>query len=63
MSYVLQHTVLGFCWWDLPALLVLVGIVVWAVMKHRKYAKIKKELEDALVEKDAAQSVEGPSQA
>lgn len=62
MSYVLQQTVLGFCWWDLPALIVLVGIVVWAVMKHRKYAKIKKELEDALVEKDAAQSVERPSQ-
>ncbi len=53
---------LGFCWWDLPALLVLVGIVVWAVRKHRKYAKIKEELEDALVETDAAQSAKGPSQ-
>lgn len=63
MSYIFQHTVLGFCWWDLPALLVLAGIVVWAVMKHRKYAKIKKELEDTLVEKDAAQSAEGPSKA
>ncbi len=63
MNYIFQQTVLGFCWWDLPALLVLVGIVVCAVIKHRKYAKIKKELEDALIEKDAAQSAEGPSQA
>lgn len=63
MSYVLQQTVLGFCWWDLPALIVLVVLVVFAVRKHRKYAKIKKELEDALVETDAAQSAENPSQA
>ena len=34
MSYILEHTVLGFCWWDLPALILLIAVIVVFAWKH-----------------------------
>jgi hypothetical protein len=46
MSYVLTHTRLGFCWWDLAALIVLLVVVAFFVVNHRKLKKQLKELEE-----------------
>lgn len=48
MSFVLSHSRLGFCWWDLLALVALVVVVVFFVVKHRDMKKHEKELEDQL---------------
>ena len=50
MSYIFEHTVLGFCWWDLLALIILIVVVAVFVMKHRDMKKEEKELEDQLSE-------------
>ena len=36
MSYIFEHTRLGFCWWDLLALVILVIVVVAFAVKRRK---------------------------
>ena len=36
MSYILEHTTLGFCWWDLPALIVLILVIVVFAWKHHE---------------------------
>ncbi len=48
MSFVLSHSRLGFCWWDLLALVALVVVVVFFVVKRRSMKKHEKELEDEL---------------
>ena len=50
MSYVLEHTVLGFCWWDLPALIVLIMVAAAFVWKHHDMKKQEKDLEDQIAE-------------
>ncbi len=50
MSYVLEHTVLGFCWWDLPALIVLIVVAAAFVWKHHDMKKQEKDLEDQIAE-------------
>lgn len=46
MSYIFSHTVLGFCWWDIPALIVLLAVIIYFIAKNRKMKKAEKELED-----------------
>ncbi len=48
MAYILSHTVLGFCWWDLPALIVLISVAVGFAVKHRKLKEDEKELKEQL---------------
>ena len=48
MTYILQHTRLGFCWLDLIALLVLIGVVTMFIVKRNKMKKEEKELQDQL---------------
>lgn len=36
MSYIFEHTRLGFCWWDLLALVILVIVVVAFAVKRSK---------------------------
>ena len=48
MSYIFQHTVLGFCWWDLPALIVLVVVAAYFIIRHHNLKKEEKDLEDQL---------------
>lgn len=50
MSYVFEHSVFGFCWWDLPAAIVLIVVIVAFVWKHHDMKKQEKELEDQISE-------------
>ena len=50
MSFVFEHSVLGFCWWDLPALIVLILVVVAFIWKHHDMKKQERELEDQISE-------------
>ena len=61
MSYVLEHTTLGFCWWDLPAAIILIVVIVAFAWKHHDMKKQEKDLEDRIAELYAndAVSVDG----
>ena len=48
MSYILEHTTLGFCWWDLPALIILIVVIVAFAWKHHDMKKQEKDLEDQI---------------
>lgn len=50
MSYIIEHTSLGFCWWDIPALIVLIVVIVVFVWKRHGMKKQEKELENQLAE-------------
>ena len=50
MSYIFEHTSLGFCWWDIPALIILVVVIVVFVWKHHDMKKQEKDLEDQIAE-------------
>lgn len=58
MSNILSHTILGFCWWDLPALIVLVIVIVAFAVKRHNMKKEEKDLEDQLAELYADETVE-----
>ena len=48
MKYILGHTKLGFCWWDLLALIILlILVIVWVKRRHDLKSE-QKELEDQL---------------
>lgn len=57
MSYILSHTVLGFCWWDLPALIVLIVVIAAFAVKHHNMKKEEKDLEDQLSERYTDETV------
>ena len=48
MTYIMQHTRLGFCWLDLIALAILIGVVTMFIVKRNKMKKEEKELQDQL---------------
>lgn len=48
MSFVFEHSALGFCWWDLPAAIVLIVVVVAFIWKHHDMKKQERELEDEI---------------
>lgn len=50
MSYILQHTVLGFCWWDIPAAIALIAVIVVFIVKHREMKRIEEDLENEVSE-------------
>ena len=58
MSYIFEHTRLGFCWWDLLALVILVIVFVAFAVKRSKLKDEQDELEDQLSELYAEDSVE-----
>ena len=58
MTYIFEHTRLGFCWWDLLALVILVIVVVAFAVKRSKLKDEQDELEDQLSELYAEDSVE-----
>mgnify|MGYP003094510811 FL=1 len=58
MSYIFEHIRLGFCWWDLLALVILVIVVVAFAVKRSKLKDEQDELEDQLSELYAEDSVE-----
>lgn len=58
VSYIFEHTILGFCWWDLPALIILLAVLIFYVVKRRDMKKEEKELQDQLAEITAADNAE-----
>lgn len=50
MSYILEHTRLGFCWWDLIALIILIVVAVIFIYKFLSMKKTQKDLEDQISE-------------
>ena len=50
MSYIIDHTVFGFCWWDIPALIILIAVIVVFAKKHHDMKKQENALEDQLEE-------------
>lgn len=50
MAYILEHTRLGFCWWDLIALIILIVVAVVFVLKFLNMKKVQKDLEDQISE-------------
>lgn len=50
MLYILEHTVLGFCWWDLPAAIVLIVVVAVSTWRRHDMKKQQRELEDQISE-------------
>lgn len=63
MSYIFEHTRLGFCWWDLLALVILIIVVVAFAVKRGKLKDEQDELEDQLSELYAEDSVEAEQNA
>lgn len=53
MSYIFAHTKLWFCWWDLPAAIILIAIAVIFIVRHHRMKKQEKRLEDCLAELEA----------
>jgi hypothetical protein len=41
-----EDLTLGFCWWDLPALILLVAVTALFFIRHHKLNKEKKELQN-----------------
>ncbi len=58
MTYLVDHSSLGFCWWDLVALLVLVGVIVVFIVKTRQQKKLIQELENEISSLSAEEVVE-----
>ena len=58
MSYVLQHTRLGFCWLDLIALAVLILAIVVFVVRRRQLIREEKRLEEEVSSIFAQEAVE-----
>ena len=50
MSYILEHTRLGFYWWDLIALIILIVVAVIFAYKFMSMKKTQKDLEDQISE-------------
>ena len=57
MAYLLEHTKLGFCWWDLLALLILLAVVIVYLVRRHNLKKEQKDLEDQLSDLYAEYSV------
>ncbi len=58
MTWLCTHSRLGFCWWDVIALIVLIIVIVNFVNKNREMKNEKKELEDKISELYADDTVE-----
>lgn len=48
MSFIIQHTCLGFCWLDLVALIILIAVIAIAFLRRRDMKKEAKDLEEEL---------------
>ena len=58
MLYLIEHTKLGFCWWDILALIILIVVIVVFVVRRSKLKDEQKELEDQLSDLYAEDSIE-----
>ena len=53
MKYIIQHTVLGFCWWDLLALVIVIAAILFNNRNLKKMKEQKEDLENRLSKMDA----------
>lgn len=58
MAYLLNHTILGFCWFDIIAAVILIGIVVYSVLRLKKMKRERDLLEEKLASQNADKIVE-----
>ena len=58
MSYIFEHTRLGFCWWDLLALIILLAVIIVWIAKRHDLKKEQNDYEDQLSDLYAGDSVE-----
>lgn len=63
MSFIIQHTRLGFCWLDLVALIILIAVIAVVFVRRRDLKKEEKELEERLSALYADETVETKAQA
>ena len=61
MSFIIQHTCLGFCWLDLVALIILIAVIAIALLRRRDIKKEAEELEEQLSAFYAEETVEAES--
>lgn len=57
MTQIFQHMTLGFCWWDLPAVIILIAVIVGFAVKHHNMKKEEKELEDQISDLSADDTI------
>lgn len=62
MSFIIQHTRLGFCWLDLVALIILIAVIAVVFVRRRDLKKEEKELEEQLSALYADETVETKAQ-
>ena len=48
MNFLIQHTYLAFCWWDLPLFIAFVAVTAVCIIKARNKKKERDELKDRL---------------
>lgn len=53
MSYIIAHTKLWFCWWDIPAAIILAAVTAIFIIRRRRLKKQEKRLENYLAELEA----------
>nr|WP_320025575.1 hypothetical protein [uncultured Acetobacterium sp.] len=58
LEAIFTHSTLGFCIWDIPALIVLIAIVVVFIVHRHNQKKREKDFEDQLAERWADKSVD-----
>lgn len=46
-----EHITLGFCWWDIPALILLIAATACFFVKRHKLNSEKKELQSQMSKK------------
>lgn len=57
MTYLLDHTKIGFCELDIVALLILLILVAWYLIRRHGLQKQQKDLEDQLADLYAQDSM------
>ena len=58
MSYLLDHSKLGFCWLDLIALILLIAAILVVRKKLKKMKEEKEKLEDELAKLNAGTAID-----
>ena len=58
MIYIIAHSRLGFCWWDLLALIILLAVIIVWIAKRHDLKKEQNDYEDQLSDLYAGDSVE-----
>ena len=51
MADFFENAVLGFCWWDLVALIILIAIAVGFFLQMKRLNRKKQDLEDQVSQK------------